>query len=244
MAIVVLVILLAFISISSFSIWIRHCVDSPNSSAGGIFRPVIIGGGNIGNSSSDFRCQHGLDKSVIDLFPTFVYSAVKELKIGKGSLECAICLSEFKDEEILRLLLPKCDHVFHADCVDVWLLSHSTCPVCRANLVPDSDEKLGSRYEFERLVRLSELERRRDDLRIDVDEGEEDGSGTEGVGMKFVRSNSTGHSLIRLGVDCERFTLRLPDDVRKQILLNGGSSKLKRASSCVALPRVSSCHHY
>lgn len=45
-------------------------------------------------------------------------------------LECAVCLSRFEDADILRLL-PKCKHAFHLDCVDTWLVSHSTCPLCR-----------------------------------------------------------------------------------------------------------------
>ncbi|KAF9604768.1 hypothetical protein IFM89_010309 [Coptis chinensis] len=67
-----------------------------------------------------------------------MYSVVKGLKIGKGALECAVCLNEFEDDETLRLL-PKCDHVFHPECIDAWLASHTTCPVCRANLTPDSN---------------------------------------------------------------------------------------------------------
>jgi hypothetical protein len=45
-------------------------------------------------------------------------------------LECAVCLCRYEDNEILRLL-PKCKHAFHVDCVDLWLASHSTCPLCR-----------------------------------------------------------------------------------------------------------------
>ncbi|KAJ6735543.1 RING FINGER DOMAIN-CONTAINING [Salix purpurea] len=82
-----------------------------------------------------WRRYHGLDQEVIDTFPTFLYSTVKGLKIGKGSLECAVCLIEFEDDQTLRLI-PKCSHVFHPDCIDAWLTSHVTCPVCRANLVP------------------------------------------------------------------------------------------------------------
>ncbi|XP_009785682.1 RING-H2 finger protein ATL11-like [Nicotiana tabacum] len=37
------------------------------------------------------------------------------------------------------------------------------------------------------------------------------------LGM-FSRSHSTGHSLIKPGENCERFTLRLPDDVRKRLV--------------------------
>ncbi|CAN1345765.1 Putative RING-H2 finger protein ATL36 [Linum perenne] len=63
----------------------------------------------------------------------FLYSSVKGLKIGKGGLECAVCISEFEDAETLRLI-PACSHVFHIDCIDSWLVSHVTCPVCRADL--------------------------------------------------------------------------------------------------------------
>lgn len=51
-------------------------------------------------------------------------------------MECAVCLSRFEDADILRLL-PKCKHAFHLDCVDTWLVSHSTCPLCRHCITSD-----------------------------------------------------------------------------------------------------------
>uniref|UniRef100_A0ACD5XYU4 Uncharacterized protein n=1 Tax=Avena sativa TaxID=4498 RepID=A0ACD5XYU4_AVESA len=48
--------------------------------------------------------------------------------------ECAICLAEFVSGDEVRVL-PTCRHGFHAACVDVWLLSSSTCPSCRRALV-------------------------------------------------------------------------------------------------------------
>ncbi|EFH48686.1 hypothetical protein ARALYDRAFT_489785, partial [Arabidopsis lyrata subsp. lyrata] len=79
------------------------------------------------------RARSGLEKELIESFPLFLYSEVKGFKIGKGGVECAICLSEFEDQETLRWM-PPCSHTFHANCIDVWLSSRSTCPVCRANL--------------------------------------------------------------------------------------------------------------
>ncbi|ERN15063.1 hypothetical protein AMTRI_Chr05g57670 [Amborella trichopoda] len=69
----------------------------------------------------------GIDKTLIESLPFFRFSTLKGAKQG---LECAVCLSKFEDPEILRFL-PKCKHAFHIDCVDRWLESHSSCPLCR-----------------------------------------------------------------------------------------------------------------
>nr|1IYM_A Chain A, EL5 [Oryza sativa] len=49
-------------------------------------------------------------------------------------VECAVCLAELEDGEEARFL-PRCGHGFHAECVDMWLGSHSTCPLCRLTVV-------------------------------------------------------------------------------------------------------------
>ncbi|KAJ0857380.1 putative transcription factor C2H2 family [Helianthus annuus] len=79
------------------------------------------------------NCQPGLDPSVISTFPTFTYSNVKDFRRETYGLECAICLYEFEDDNVLRLLT-KCYHVFHQECIDLWLESHKTCPFCRRGL--------------------------------------------------------------------------------------------------------------
>ncbi|XP_057448765.1 RING-H2 finger protein ATL72-like [Lotus japonicus] len=45
---------------------------------------------------------------------------------------CAVCLGDFEDGEELRTL-PECLHSFHVPCIDTWLHSHSSCPICRAS---------------------------------------------------------------------------------------------------------------
>lgn len=75
----------------------------------------------------------GVDQSFIDTLPVFNYKSI----IGvKNPFDCAVCLCEFEAEDKLRLL-PKCSHAFHMECIDTWLLSHSTCPLCRGSLIPD-----------------------------------------------------------------------------------------------------------
>ncbi|XP_057422418.1 RING-H2 finger protein ATL52-like [Lotus japonicus] len=55
-----------------------------------------------------------------------------------GIMDCSVCLSEFEDGESVRLL-PKCNHAFHLPCIDTWLKSHSTCPLCRSCIFPSNN---------------------------------------------------------------------------------------------------------
>ncbi|XP_018447616.1 RING-H2 finger protein ATL34 [Raphanus sativus] len=186
------------------------------------------------------RTSRGLEKDVINFFPSFIYSQVKGQKIGKGGVECAICLNEFEDEETLRLM-PPCSHAFHADCIDVWLSSRSTCPVCRANLAP----KPGSDQRF-----LYPFVRPHTNQDMDLESGNTTTSVLESPDMRlldgltrsnnneanrpprskstgssnwqirdilFPRSHSTGHYLVPLGENLDRFTLQLPEEVRRQL---------------------------
>ncbi|KAJ4868180.1 RING-H2 finger protein ATL13 [Raphanus sativus] len=76
----------------------------------------------------------GVDQSFIDTLPVFHYKSIVGLK--NYPFDCAVCLCEFETEDKLRLL-PECSHAFHVDCIDTWLLSHSTCPLCRSSLLSD-----------------------------------------------------------------------------------------------------------
>lgn len=72
-----------------------------------------------------------LDNSLIQLIP--VYAITKEgvlISSGDEDSMCAVCLCEFKKGEEVRRL-PECLHLFHLICIDMWLYSHSNCPLCR-----------------------------------------------------------------------------------------------------------------
>ncbi|XP_043714836.1 RING-H2 finger protein ATL32-like [Telopea speciosissima] len=206
------------------------------------------------------RGNRGLDPAVIETFPIFAYSHVKDHKLGNGALECAVCLNEFVDEDTIRLL-PQCDHVFHPDCIDAWLSKRTTCPVCRANLVPVSGETP------ETMVPVQYIEGDDSDGEIPTSEPVEAENEQVSINVlseepqvvavapevitdtliqnrparstkpsyvgRFPRSNSTGHSLVQPGENVERFTLRLPDDMRKQIM---NMRQVNRTRSMVAFP--------
>ncbi|KAM0946128.1 putative transcription factor C2H2 family [Dioscorea sansibarensis] len=72
----------------------------------------------------------GLDSSSIEKLPLFGY---KRSGSENTSLECSVCLSAVEDGEMVRML-PGCRHMFHVGCIDMWLHSHCTCPVCRAEV--------------------------------------------------------------------------------------------------------------
>ena len=87
----------------------------------------------------------GLDSSTIRTIPLFIYehnnNNNKKVEEEEEELECVICLSAFKNGEVGRCL-PKCGHGFHVECIDMWLSSHSNCPICRASIVASVEENV------------------------------------------------------------------------------------------------------
>ncbi|ESQ38891.1 hypothetical protein EUTSA_v10001823mg [Eutrema salsugineum] len=197
-------------------------------------------GGRAGGAAWTRRTTRGLEKDVIKSFPSFLYSQVKGLKIGNGGVECAICLNEFENEETLRLMTP-CSHAFHADCIDVWLSSRSTCPVCRANLAPKPGSDQSLIYPFIRPHINQDIDLETGNARRSVLESPDmrllegltwssnnktnrpprsrstGSSNWRITEILFPRSHSTGHSLVPLGENLDRFTLQLPEEVRRQL---------------------------
>ncbi|XP_057803407.1 RING-H2 finger protein ATL40-like [Salvia miltiorrhiza] len=67
----------------------------------------------------------GLDPATISSLPVSSYG-----KKPSHGAECAICLSLFQECDKVKVL-PLCRHGFHSDCVDEWLRTRSSCPLCR-----------------------------------------------------------------------------------------------------------------
>uniref|UniRef100_A0ACD5VVX9 Uncharacterized protein n=1 Tax=Avena sativa TaxID=4498 RepID=A0ACD5VVX9_AVESA len=78
----------------------------------------------------------GLGEDAIAALPKFEYRGTGD---ESDRWECAICLCVMADGEVARQL-PRCMHVFHRACVDMWLVAHTTCPVCRAEVVKPADD--------------------------------------------------------------------------------------------------------
>uniref|UniRef100_A0ACD5VYQ9 Uncharacterized protein n=1 Tax=Avena sativa TaxID=4498 RepID=A0ACD5VYQ9_AVESA len=75
--------------------------------------------------------RRGLDAAALSALPVTAYR--KEVVAGAGGADCAVCLSELADGDKVREL-PNCGHAFHVECVDAWLRTRTTCPLCRAGV--------------------------------------------------------------------------------------------------------------
>ncbi|KAJ3692170.1 hypothetical protein LUZ60_012520 [Juncus effusus] len=80
--------------------------------------------------------RNGLSLSSIASLPTFEYKRFcDDNNGGEGWAQCSVCLNMVQEGEKVRQLTD-CKHFFHPECIDTWLYSHSTCPLCR-NQVPE-----------------------------------------------------------------------------------------------------------
>ncbi|OQU76061.1 hypothetical protein SORBI_3010G086400 [Sorghum bicolor] len=266
MIVLLVALIAAFFFIGFFSVYMRRC--GRGAPAGpGIPAAALLALSRQEQRDRDQQQQQqqrGLDPAVVASFPTMRYADAKELRVGGGkdvALECAVCLSEFEDDEELRLL-PSCSHAFHPDCIGEWLAGHVTCPVCRCNLDPEAETAAAeAATSSSEATATGEAQQQRDQMAIDVshhgaeeeeEEEEEDrkrreeAMELERIGSQrralrsrsgrpaappvpVPRSHSTGHSLAtRLDGDLERFTLCLPEHVRREMVAAAGEESLRR----------------
>ena len=107
------------------------------------------------NATEPARSPAGMEEgtlnSVSHMIPAHKYEKKKKKKkndgVGDGDGDgdddedgtCAVCLGDFEEGEELRTL-PECMHSFHVPCIDMWLYSHSSCPICRGDATPSSGQ--------------------------------------------------------------------------------------------------------
>lgn len=83
-------------------------------------------------SPEDAVCSCNPFPLLVLLFSSLLLSGIDDYLLLQ---ECCICLSNYDDGAELREL--PCGHHFHASCVDKWLYTNATCPLCKYNIVKD-----------------------------------------------------------------------------------------------------------
>ncbi|KAH0452756.1 hypothetical protein IEQ34_017080 [Dendrobium chrysotoxum] len=73
----------------------------------------------------------GVTKELREMLPVVVFKESFSVR----ETQCSVCLGDYQAEDRLQRL-PQCGHTFHVDCIDHWLVSNTTCPLCRISLIP------------------------------------------------------------------------------------------------------------
>ncbi|PKA63068.1 RING-H2 finger protein ATL40 [Apostasia shenzhenica] len=95
--------------------------------------------------AGDTESSAGLDAGVIASLPCFAaHRSGSQLSVGGVGARCVVCQSLVRDGEMMKRMV-NCRHFFHVGCIDEWLHSHSTCPICRAAAKPPEKEIAGGR---------------------------------------------------------------------------------------------------
>ncbi|KAL0460120.1 UNVERIFIED_CONTAM: RING-H2 finger protein ATL57 [Sesamum latifolium] len=122
MVLTLLVLLTALFFLAFFSVYIRRLSSSASEDPAGTPSSASR------NRTPPPNQKGGLDSSAVNSLPLVAYGeAAKHPVID----DCAICLSELRERETVKLI-PYCGHVFHPGCIDAWLSTHVTCPLCRS----------------------------------------------------------------------------------------------------------------
>ncbi|MQM01619.1 hypothetical protein Taro_034380 [Colocasia esculenta] len=72
----------------------------------------------------------GLDRGAINSLP------IRIMGSPANEEPCSICLCNLAKGEKVKVL-PVCNHGFHPKCIDKWLKSQASCPICRASLAAE-----------------------------------------------------------------------------------------------------------
>jgi hypothetical protein len=91
-------------------------------------------------AAADTDAAGGRGRSVdLAKIPEFAYTGSARHSGSGDGAQCSVCLGTVQAGEMVRLL-PLCKHLYHVECIDLWLASHDTCPLCRAEVEPPEED--------------------------------------------------------------------------------------------------------
>ena len=130
--------------------------DFFNNPSTGNFRRIIIPMGGMGNfggmgNQNDlneliermlhYRRDNPTDAAIVSELPETKIDDINKLEEDKKN--CVICMEDFKNGDKSTNL--PCLHMFHTNCIQSWLKTQNTCPICKFKLTQDNINNINSR---------------------------------------------------------------------------------------------------
>ncbi|RWR96428.1 RING-H2 zinc finger protein RHA4a-like protein isoform X1 [Cinnamomum micranthum f. kanehirae] len=79
--------------------------------------------------------EMGMKNDLKEILPIVTFDE----DLRERDTQCCVCLGDFEIKEQLHQI-PSCKHMFHLECIHHWLMSNTTCPLCRASILPTKME--------------------------------------------------------------------------------------------------------
>ncbi|EFJ05380.1 hypothetical protein SELMODRAFT_412609 [Selaginella moellendorffii] len=135
-------------------LWFCGCSQDDDARRAGNSQPAIAN-----------KLAIGLRRDVIESFQVVNYKALVAMRgressssaPGEGECCCPVCLIDFGEEDKRIRVLPGCGHGFHTECIDMWLFSHTSCPVCRRELLPPSPSSSARRDDRVVVIEIPQI---------------------------------------------------------------------------------------
>ena len=97
----------------------------------------FMGNGGSQNELSDliermlhYSRENPTDQAIVSELPETKIDDIK--KLDKDKQNCVICMEDFKNGDVTTNL--PCLHMFHTNCIQGWLKTQNTCPICKFKL--------------------------------------------------------------------------------------------------------------
>lgn len=117
------------------------------------FRRIIIPMGGMGGQMGDgdlneliermlhYSRENPTDAAIVSELPETKIDDINKLDNDKKN--CVICMEDFKNGDKSTNL--PCLHMFHTNCIQSWLKTQNTCPICKFKLTPENINNINRR---------------------------------------------------------------------------------------------------
>ena len=88
-----------------------------------------------------YRRDNPTDAAIVSELPETKIDDINKLDNDKKN--CVICMEDFKNGDKITNL--PCLHMFHTNCIQSWLKTQNTCPICKFKLTQDNINNINNR---------------------------------------------------------------------------------------------------